>query len=143
MPLAYRYTRFTLAGGIQPVGIWDSQMCREIPDQQLILRNVLTRHAMAPERFQSKIEFGGPATYRIIVQGKLDEAISDRLGGMGIVSPGPEDDPPLTILLGELLDQAALSGVLNTLYEMHMPILAVEKVNDHDSARRKEDDRRR
>ncbi len=32
-------------------------------------------------------------------------------------------------LVGRLKDQAALAGVLNTLYELHIPILAVEKLN--------------
>lgn len=34
---------------------------------------------------------------------------------------------PVTTLLGELADQAALSGVLNTLYELHLPVLAVKR----------------
>ena len=38
--------------------------------------------------------------------------------------------PPVTILVGLLADQAALSGVLNTLYEMHMPLLSVENLDE-------------
>jgi len=37
---------------------------------------------------------------------------------------------PVTILVGHLPDQAALSGVLNTLYEMHLPLLSVENLDE-------------
>jgi len=40
----------------------------------------------------------------------------------------PEDGPPTTLLVGELIDQAALVGVLNTLYEWHLPVLSVERL---------------
>jgi hypothetical protein len=32
----------------------------------------------------------------------------------------------VTVLEGWLPDQAALAGVLNTLYELHLPLLSVE-----------------
>jgi len=32
----------------------------------------------------------------------------------------------VTTLEGRLLDQAALAGVLNTLYELHLPVLEVK-----------------
>ena len=69
------------------------------------------------------------ATYRIRVQGKLDESWFDRLGNMAI-TPEAVDDPAVTILVGHLPDQAALSGVLNTLYEMHLPLLSVENLDE-------------
>lgn len=31
----------------------------------------------------------------------------------------------MTELVGQLLDQAALLGILNTLYDLHLPILSV------------------
>jgi len=36
----------------------------------------------------------------------------------------------MSILLGELVDQAALAGVLNTLYELHLPVLSVERLSE-------------
>ena len=66
-----------------------------------------------------------PATYQIQVQGFLDESWSDRLSGVTITS-GEEDGAPVTILSGKLADQAALFGVLNTLYDLHLPVLLVE-----------------
>jgi hypothetical protein len=32
-------------------------------------------------------------------------------------------------LFDELSDQAALAGVLNTLHELHLPVLSVERVS--------------
>jgi hypothetical protein len=36
------------------------------------------------------------------------------------------DQAPVTTLCGPLRDQAALLGVLNTLYDLHLPLLSVE-----------------
>ena len=71
-----------------------------------------------------------PSTYRIRVQGRLDETWTDRLGGMAITSTTTEEKLPVTLLVGPLIDQAALSGVLNTLYELHLPLLSVENLDE-------------
>ena len=62
-----------------------------------------------------------PAVYRIKVQGVVPESWTDRLGGMGIVSV----TSAATTLEGRLPDQAALNGVLETLFELHLPLLEV------------------
>jgi hypothetical protein len=64
----------------------------------------------------------GPAIYRICVKGALALEWSDRLAGMQITSA----DAGKTILVGRLNDQASLSGVLATLYELHLPVSSVE-----------------
>ena len=71
-----------------------------------------------------------PATYRIRVQGRLDDTWADRLGGMVITADTAADKPPVTTLVGHMTDQAALSGVLNTLYELHLPLLSVENMDE-------------
>ncbi len=72
------------------------------------------------------IQFDQPALYKIVVQGKIDPAMSDRLEGMAILGGTINKNNSLTTLEGELSDQAALAGVLNTLYELHMLVLSVE-----------------
>jgi hypothetical protein len=62
-----------------------------------------------------------PAVYRIKVQGVVPESWIDRLGGMGIVSVSSA----ATTLEGRLPDQAALNGVLDTLYQLRLPLLEV------------------
>ena len=61
------------------------------------------------------------AVYRIKVQGVVPESWIDRLGGMGIVSV----TSAATTLEGWLPDQAALNGVLDTLYQLRLPLLEV------------------
>ena len=73
--------------------------------------------------------FDGPATYRIGVEGRVPARWCDRLEGMTITERLPEAEPPVTTLLGELSDQAALVGVLNTLYGLHLPVLSVERLS--------------
>jgi hypothetical protein len=70
------------------------------------------------------------ATYRIRVQGHLEDRWADRLGGMAITVDSSADRPPVTILKGHLADQEALSGVLNKLYELHLPLLSVENLDE-------------
>ncbi|HSN75491.1 MAG TPA: hypothetical protein VL334_10475, partial [Anaerolineae bacterium] len=38
------------------------------------------------------------------------------------------DGAPVTVLSGQFQDQAALAGVLNTLYDLGLPLLSVECV---------------
>lgn len=79
------------------------------------------------------IEFGGPAVYRIVIQGALGASWSDRLSGMAITAVDRGERPPHTVLYGSIRDQAQLSGVLDTLYNLHLSILRVEKVDDEKS----------
>jgi len=76
------------------------------------------------------VDFGGPATYRIVVQGVVSEGWRRRLGGLEVTTSGPESDEAQTTLQGRLRDQAALHGLLETLYALHLTILEVANV-DH------------
>jgi hypothetical protein len=75
---------------------------------------------------RNRIPFDRPASYEIRVQGRVDPNWSDRLAGMSFCLAISDPNPPLTTLEGKLIDQSALLGVLNTLYELHLPILSVE-----------------
>ena len=72
-----------------------------------------------------------PAEYRISVVGFLEESYSDRLCCLSIQNADPDQNigKPVATLTGRLVDQAALFGVLNALYNMRMPLLAVEYVH--------------
>jgi len=83
---------------------------------------------VTPPKDPAAFDFGGPATYRIVVQGAVSEDWRRRLGGMDVTtSSSPEVDEPRTTLQGQLGDQAALHGLLETLYALHLPILEVTK----------------
>ena len=76
----------------------------------------------------SRTGFDRPATYRIGVQGRIPATWCDRLEGMTITERSPEAEPPVTTLMGELADQVALAGVLNTLVELHLSVVSVERL---------------
>jgi hypothetical protein len=82
----------------------------------------------------SGITFEGPARYCILVKGSIPGNWRDRMDGMSICQAAAEGDVPVTTLEGELADQAALAGVINTLYELHLPILLVESVGNGQGA---------
>jgi len=77
---------------------------------------------------QPPLSLIAPGTYTIRVQGPLDATWSDRLGGMRITVNG-NGRRAVTVLVGRLADQAALMGVLNTLYELGLPLLSVDYVS--------------
>ncbi|TWT81270.1 hypothetical protein CA13_27210 [Planctomycetes bacterium CA13] len=77
-----------------------------------------------PDEQWPQIQPGKPACYRIAVMGRVDEHWSGRLGGMQIASE-QQDDQPITIMTGQVKDQADLIGVLNTLYQIRTQILSV------------------
>jgi hypothetical protein len=77
----------------------------------------------------ASFDFGGSATYQIVVQGTVSENWQPRLGGMEITASSGETGEPQTTLLGRIRDQAALHGLLETLYGLHLPILEVTKIN--------------
>lgn len=66
-----------------------------------------------------------PAVYRIKVRGVVPESWIDRLGGMQIVAVSSIE----TTLEGWLPDQAALKGVLDTLYELRLCLDKVDVCN--------------
>lgn len=84
---------------------------------------------MSDMQSSENVKFETPAVYRIRVKGHIDDSLTDQLGGMIITRAFTSEKQPLTILVGNMRDQAALSGVLNELYDMHMPILTVESVS--------------
>jgi hypothetical protein len=67
-----------------------------------------------------------PACYRICLAGVLDSSWSDMLAGMTLSTEATEDERYITTLRGRVVDQAALMGVLNLVYDLGMPVLLVE-----------------
>jgi hypothetical protein len=84
---------------------------------------------MIKEKGSAVLTMDVPAIYRIRVQGRLDARLTDRLGGMQITEIRVAGKGPETILVGRLVDQASLTGILNSLYELHMPVLSAECVD--------------
>jgi len=81
---------------------------------------------MASKQYTTRLNFHKAATYRIKVLGHLYASWSPRLEGVNITHVTGPDGEIETLLMGRLGDQAALSGVLNTLYDLRFPVIAVD-----------------
>ena len=65
-----------------------------------------------------------PDIYTIRVEGSLDPRWSEWLDGLTITALENGD----TLLHGEIVDQAALHGLLSKIRDMNLPLIAVERV---------------
>ena len=81
---------------------------------------------MMDDKTAEQVKFFMPAIYCIEVGGQLDKAWSGRLAGMQVVVRRKGNQASVSTLTGRIRDQAELAGLLNSLYEMHLPILKVE-----------------
>ena len=68
----------------------------------------------------------GLRSTRFAVKGTIPASWSGRLEGMNITVEPRGGGRAVTTLVGELTDQASLAGVLNTVYELRLPVLSVE-----------------
>ncbi len=85
---------------------------------------------MAQGLKQQEFTIETPATYRIRVQGEIDMAWTDIIGDMDMSTDCSKDNNKVTNLVGYLVDQAALSGLLKALYDQRIPILSVENLDE-------------
>jgi hypothetical protein len=72
--------------------------------------------------------FDMPATYRIVIQGALEKTWFKDLYDLEIVVDQLTGGVQETTLKGEMNDQAALMGMLNTLYNMGYVLLHLERM---------------
>jgi hypothetical protein len=68
------------------------------------------------------------ANYRIIVEGVLDPVWRECLGGLEITEERQPGRPAITRLEGRPTDDAALQGVLDTLFMIGMRLVTVERL---------------
>jgi hypothetical protein len=83
---------------------------------------------MEPNRARLKLH--QPASYRIRVQGALDESWAADFTGLTLACAPNALPAGMTILTGRMADQAALLGLLNRLYGLGLPLLSVEWLAD-------------
>jgi hypothetical protein len=76
-----------------------------------------------------KLTLCDPAVYRIRVHGVLEPSWSELMHGMAISTVSLLDERQRelrqTELVGKLADQAALIGLINTLYSLGLPLVSV------------------
>lgn len=67
-------------------------------------------------------------TYRITVRGRLDESWSGWFDGMAVAVELDDGSAPLTTLFGPVVDQPALRGILNKLWDLNLTLVSVNRV---------------
>jgi hypothetical protein len=82
------------------------------------------------EHRRPTLTMDAPAVYAIHVQGTVDLDWADRLNGMQVVVSHASEGTH-TQLIGRLPDQAALLGVVNSLFNSGFPILKVSLLSGH------------
>ena len=68
------------------------------------------------------------ASYRIEVVGHLDSNKATWFEGLTLANEHGEDGTPITIMTGEILDQAMLHGLLTIIRDLGLPLLSVTRV---------------
>jgi len=85
---------------------------------------------------EKNLSFGGEALYEIQAIGSSVVIPNDLLGGMNLELTQISENKHKYTLSGMLRDQAELAGVLNTIYEMHMVVLSVNRLDaDQDKSK--------
>ena len=74
-------------------------------------------------------KFDKPGVYQIRVKGILDRKWSDWFDGFTII-PQASDE---TLLIGSVVDQAALHGLLNKIRDIGLPLLSVNRAESEES----------
>ena len=75
-----------------------------------------------------------PAEYRIAILGPLEDQLVERLGDLRVSRERSQAGDEISVLRGELTDQAALIGILVQLYNRGHCLLSLERaVNTLDS----------
>jgi hypothetical protein len=65
------------------------------------------------------------ATYRVVVRGELDERFAYLFGGLQM-----EREEGMTVLTGEVIDQAQLHGFIERIEELGLELLSVEQLGE-------------
>jgi hypothetical protein len=78
------------------------------------------------------VKFSGIHSYRISAKGYLDESWATRFSGLRITNQVLGDTSLVVTFVGSVSDQTELIGVLNSIYEMHLPLVSVELLGPDD-----------
>lgn len=79
-------------------------------------------------------DFKKPAIYKIVVNGEIIDEMSKRLWDLQIKTKKSKNHKIITSLVGQINDQAALAGILQMLYDMHMTVISVNMLSEIDNS---------
>lgn len=83
------------------------------------------------DRCTDKLTLYQPACYQIEVVGHLNINKATWFEGLTLTNEYGEDGTPITIMTGEVLDQAALHGLLIKIRDLGLPLLAVNRIKSN------------
>ena len=66
--------------------------------------------------------------YQVQVQGWIGERWANWFDGMAMTYQGTEDDSPITVLTGPVVDQAALRSLLTKIWDLNLTLISVIRV---------------
>lgn len=95
---------------------------------------------MPRERDGKQLKIWAPATYRIKVDGEVRGRWFADLGKFRISETRRKDQSIVTTLVALVRDQAELTGLLNSLYELHLSILSVNIIIEENGESRHDPD---
>jgi hypothetical protein len=72
-----------------------------------------------------------PATYQIEVVGHLNSKKATWFQCLTCANEYDEDGTPITVMVGEVLDQAMLHGLLAKIRDLGLPLLAVNRIKSN------------
>ena len=75
-----------------------------------------------------RLRLDEPATYRIKVQGRLNDTWSAWFDGLAVSVEANGDGAAVTALAGSVADQGALYGLLSRIRDLGLPLLSVEYI---------------
>jgi len=83
-----------------------------------------TRYTGMSNELSSKTDSSKPIVYQIRITGHLGDQWTDWFGGLAITLEANGD----TLLIGPVVDQAALHGLLKKVRDLGMPLISVSRV---------------
>jgi hypothetical protein len=67
--------------------------------------------------------------YQIKVQGKINEQWSAWLEGVTITHEQAQEEAHITTLTSPIVDQAALRGIMNRLWDLNVTLLSIKRLD--------------
>lgn len=79
----------------------------------------------------TELNFHSQANYRIVIRGRLSSDWLDQFSDLNLEIYKTENGEYQSVLEGRILDQTQLSGILSSIYSMHLPIVEIKWIDNN------------
>ncbi len=66
--------------------------------------------------------------YQIQIQGWIDERWANWFDKLTMTYKDAQDNSPVTVLTGSVIDQAALRGILTKIWDLNLTVISVNRI---------------